>query len=112
MESTTFNEEENTLYIAMNRFQVTRGREEDFESAWRERKTYLDDVPGFREFHLLRGPSNDQSTLYASHSQWDTQAAFKAWTKSEAFRQAHGETHKTKTILVGHPHFEGFEAIL
>jgi len=106
------NEKGNTLYIAMNRFQVARGREEDFEAAWRERKTYLDDVPGFKEFHLLRGSSNEESTLYASHSQWDTQEAFTAWTKSDAFRQAHGRTHTTKATLVGHPHFEGFEAIL
>jgi len=96
----------------MNRFHVALGREEDFEAVWRERKSYLDDVPGFREFHLLRGPSNDEFTLYASHSQWDTQEAFKAWTKSDAFQQAHAQSHTTRDTIVGHPHFEGFQAIL
>lgn len=100
------------LYIAMNRFHVTRGREKDFEAMWRDRKSYLDDVPGFRQFYLLRGPSNEEFTLFASHSQWDTQEAFKAWTQSEAFQQAHGRTHSTKSTIIGHPHFEGFEAVL
>ncbi|MFQ5512217.1 MAG: antibiotic biosynthesis monooxygenase family protein [Candidatus Krumholzibacteriia bacterium] len=100
------------MYIAMNRFKVARGRESAFEEVWRNRQSYLDDVPGFREFHLLRGPSTDEITLYASHSQWDSREAFTAWTKSDAFKRAHGRTHSTEATIVGHPQFEGFEAVL
>ena len=100
------------MYIAMNRFKVQRGREEAFEENWRERESYLKDVPGFREFHLLRGPGNEEITLFVSHSRWDSQEAFKAWTQSEAFQKAHGRTNSTQAIIVGHPHFEGFEAVL
>lgn len=100
------------MYIAMNRFRVAEGREEAFEATWRERQSYLDDVPGFRKFHLLRGSSSDGVTLYISHSQWDSRQAFKAWTQSDAFRQAHGRTHESKANIVGHPQLEGFEAVL
>ena len=100
------------MYIAMNRFRVTEGREQAFEEMWRQRRSYLDEVPGFREFHLLRGSSNDGVTLYISHSQWDSRELFKAWTKSDAFKQAHGRTHSSKESIVGHPLFEGFEAVL
>ena len=100
------------MYFAMNRFKVVRGQESAFEERWRERKSYLDDVAGFREFHLLRGTSNDEYTLYASHSVWDSHDLFKDWTKSDAFRQAHGGTNSTKEVIVGHPLFEGFEAVL
>jgi len=100
------------VYIAMNRFRVVRGQESTFEEMWRDRQSYLDDVEGFREFHLLRGPSDDETTLFVSHSQWDSREAFKGWTTSDAFQKAHGSTHSGKTTIVGHPQFEGFEAVL
>ncbi len=99
------------MYIAMNRFQVKLGREQDFETLWTTRKTYLDEVPGFREFHLLRGPVAEDHALYSSHSVWDSAAAFEAWTKSEAFRKAHSGAGDHRGIYLGHPHFEGFEVI-
>ena len=45
------------MFIAMNRFRIALGREEVFEELWRKRDSHLNDVPGFREFHLLRGPT-------------------------------------------------------
>ncbi|WP_371807604.1 antibiotic biosynthesis monooxygenase, partial [Arhodomonas sp. KWT] len=44
------------MFIAMNRFKVRHGHEEEFERIWRERDSHLQEVPGFIEFHLLRGP--------------------------------------------------------
>jgi len=41
----------------MNRFKVRKGEEPAFETRWRERDTPLHTVPGFVEFHLLKGPS-------------------------------------------------------
>ncbi|MFQ5699840.1 MAG: antibiotic biosynthesis monooxygenase family protein, partial [Myxococcota bacterium] len=56
------------MFIATNRFKVTAGREADFERVWRERDSRLAQVPGFREFHLLRGETDAGHTLYVSHS--------------------------------------------
>ncbi len=58
------------MFIAMNRFQVKRGSEDAFEKVWLTRETYLDRVPGFVEFHLLKGPEAEDHTLYASHTVW------------------------------------------
>ena len=100
------------MFIAMNRFRIARGREEVFEELWRKRESYLDGVPGFREFHLLRGPSDEQATLYASHSEWESRAAFEAWTESESFVKAHRQARAPEGTYLGHPNFEGFEVIL
>jgi heme-degrading monooxygenase HmoA len=100
------------VYIAMNRFRIARGAEQTFERLWRERESFLDGVPGFREFHLLRGPSDERETLYASHSVWDSQAAFQAWTESESFRKAHAQARAPQGTYLGHPRFEGFEVVL
>jgi Antibiotic biosynthesis monooxygenase len=44
------------MFIAMNRFRVTKGSEAAFEHVWLSRDSHLDKVPGFIEFHLLKGP--------------------------------------------------------
>jgi heme-degrading monooxygenase HmoA len=66
-------------------------------------------VPGFVEFHLLRGPEVEDHTLYASHTVWQSRAAFEAWTTSEAFRAAHRRAGDNKPLYLGPPQFEGFE---
>ena len=99
------------MYIAMNHFRVAPDRCEEFEKAWRERDSYLKDVPGFESFHLLQGPEEEGARLYASHTIWASHAAFEAWTKSEAFRAAHARAGDHKPSYLGHPQFEGFEVI-
>lgn len=96
----------------MNRFKIALGHEEDFVGIWKNRETYLESVPGFKSFHLLRGPSSEEYTLFASHSTWESGAAFEAWTKSEAFRKAHTNAGANREIYLGPPMFEGFEAVL
>ena len=100
------------MFIAMNRFQIVKGEEAAFERIWAERETFLDDVPGFKEFHLLRGPEADDHTLYASHTIWTSRGDFEAWTQSEAFRKAHSGAGSAKPLYLGHPEFEGFESVL
>lgn len=97
------------MFIAMNRFQIVPGNEEAFETVWKTRDTFLADVPGFVEFHLLRGPAAEDHTLYASHTIWNSREDFEAWTRSEAFRKAHANAGDNKPLYLGHPKFEGFE---
>jgi heme-degrading monooxygenase HmoA len=99
------------MFIAMNRFRVRPGAEPDFEEVWLSREVYLDAVPGFIAFHLLRGPKNDDHTLYSSHTAWRSRADFEAWTRSEAFRNAHKDAGGNKPLYLGHPQFEGFEVL-
>src|SRR5580692_4035944 len=97
------------MFIAMNRFRVAKGSEASFEQVWMSRDSHLDKVPGFVEFHLLRGPEAEDHTLYASHTIWESRAMFEAWTKSEAFRAAHSRAGDNKPLYLDHPQFEGFE---
>ncbi len=99
------------MYIAMNRFKVQKGAEEAFETVWKNRDSSLSEMAGFKEFHLLRGPVNEEEgyTLFASHTVWASHEDFVAWTKSENFRAAHRNAGKVSYI--GHPQFEGFSVV-
>lgn len=105
------------MYIAMNRFRVKSGSEEEFETVWKNRDRHLKEVPGFVEFQLLKGPAGGEGTdeaytLYCSHTVWASYDAFVDWTKSEAFRAAHKNAGSNKPLYLGGPHFEGFEVLL
>lgn len=104
------------MFIAMNRFKVAKGQEETFETIWSSRKTRLDEMNGFVSFHLLKGPEKEDHTLYASHTVWNSKADFTAWTKSEQFRDSHrhagNRSPSDAPVYLGHPEFEGFEAVL
>jgi len=97
------------MFIAMNRFRVRKSSEDAFEQVWLTRDTHLEKVPGFVEFHLLKGPETEDYTLYASHTVWQSRTAFEAWTKSEAFRAAHHRAGENKPLYLDHPQLEGFE---
>ena len=99
------------MYIAMNNFRVRPERAADFETAWRERDSYLHEVDGFVEFRLLRGPvDEDGLQLYASHTTWRDEAAFRAWVESDAFRKAHAQG-TLSGILAGPPKFVGWSVV-
>ena len=99
------------MYIAMNRFKVLNDKCAEFEEVWRSRDSRLREVPGFVEFHLLKGPEREDHVLYSSHTVWASQEAFMDWTKSDAFREAHRSAGANKPLYLGHPEFEGFAVV-
>ena len=99
------------MYIAMNRFKIVKGKESEFENVWKNRETHLAEVPGFKNFNLVKGDSSDDHTLYASHSTWKSEEDFISWTKSESFRKAHKDAGTNKDLYLGNPQFEGFNVV-
>ena len=96
------------MFIAMNHFRVAEGREAEFEHAWRRRESYLQDLPGFVLFALLRGVAPGE---YLSHRTWESREAFVAWTQSEAFVRGHRQG-SLAGMLQGPPQLKTFEAVL
>ena len=99
------------MYIAMNRFKIAAGRESEFEAVWRDRESLLHTVPGFLEFRLLRGAPNDGVTTFVSHSTWQSEADFLAWTQSDAFAKAHRSGGTPSGVVLGPPQFEGYQVV-
>ncbi|WP_299687787.1 antibiotic biosynthesis monooxygenase [uncultured Tateyamaria sp.] len=100
------------MFIAMNRFTVTTENADAFEALWLDRDSHLKMMDEFVAFHMLKGPeANDGTRLYASHTVWASETAFRAWTRSDAFRAAHKGAGQTAKLHVGSPTFEGFSVI-
>lgn len=99
------------MYLAMNRFTVTTDNAEAFEALWLGRDSHLKEMEGFVEFHMLKGPQIDGKIIYASHTVWASEDAFRGWTKSDAFRAAHKGAKDSAKLHEGAPTFEGFTAI-
>jgi heme-degrading monooxygenase HmoA len=101
------------MFLAMNRFKIARGYEQAFLGHWRARTSYLGEAPGFIRFNLLQGPQTGEYTLFASHTEWESEAAFEAWTHSEAFRKVHANAAKTpRELYLGLPELELFHCVL
>ena len=64
------------MYIAMNRFKIELGKEGVFENLWLSRDSHLKNISGFISFNLLKGAAEENFTLYASQSMWNSQKDF------------------------------------
>lgn len=100
------------MYLTMNRFKVRSGHEAAFEEVWAKRDSHLKSVSGFVAFHLMKGEPGEGYTLYASHTMWASEAAFRDWTKSEAFRAAHAGAGDHRDMYLGPPELELFASVL
>ena len=100
------------MFLAMNRFKIVKGKEDKFEQIWKERDTHLKGVKGFIKFNLMKGSSEEDFSLYASHSIWESKEAFIDWTKSEAFKLAHKNAGAHKDLSLGPPNLETFDQII
>lgn len=79
------------MFIAVNRIQVKRGEGSELEARFAQSRG-IEKMPGFRCFRLLKwtwGMTRPEHDEYLSVTEWDSPEAFQAWTKSDAFRQAH-----------------------
>jgi len=54
----------------------------------------------------LSQSKTEAHTLYASHTVWESRAAFETWTKSVAFRAAHSRAGDNKPLYLDDPQFE------
>lgn len=99
------------MYLTINRFRVRAGQEAAFETIWKTRETRLTELDGFVQFHLFRGHSTQTETIYLSHTLWRDEAAFAAWTRSDAFRGSHKGAGAHRDIYLGPPELELYSSV-
>lgn len=100
------------LFIAMNRFTVKLSCEDAFVTMWKSRDSYLEEVPGFISFHLLRGPASEDAVIYATHTMWASEEDFRNWVKSDEFRKAHQGMTPQPELFAAPSKLELFDSVL
>ena len=99
-------------FIAMNRFRVALGKEEEFEDHLARppersaRHARLCRLPS-----LARGERRDGDPVRLAHRSGRSRSHFEDWTRSEAFRRAHSGAPRSAGLYLGPPQFEGFDAV-
>ena len=74
-------------FVAINYIDCTEAYRPRFEELFGSRAKAIDTMPGFINMHVLRPAKEGDSYLIVSY--WETEEAFKDWTKSEAFIKGH-----------------------
>lgn len=76
-------------FVAINYITCKDHYKERFEQLFASRKGAIDTMPGFKDMEVLKPITNEDETVYLIMSHWDSEEAFKDWTKSEAFLEGH-----------------------
>ena len=97
------------VFVAMNRFPVAEGSEDEFERRFADRSSTLADFAGFKGFLLLRRNGKvDDGATHSTFSVWDSRASFQAWLDSEK----KPDEQPRKNLLAGRPTPSYYEGIL
>jgi len=94
------------MFISMNRFVIHRGQSEQFESRWQERNAFMQGVPGFLRARLLKL----DDTHYTAYTEWESEAAFRAWSHSDTGRRCNS-LRMPEGVLADIPHLESWQVV-
>ncbi|MNS58548.1 antibiotic biosynthesis monooxygenase family protein [Edaphocola flava] len=79
--------ENNRNFVAINYIDCEAEYKERFESLFASRAHAIDTMTGFIDMQVLKPQTDDGKYLIVSF--WDTEEAFKDWTKSPQFIEGH-----------------------
>ncbi|MQG87986.1 MAG: antibiotic biosynthesis monooxygenase [SAR202 cluster bacterium] len=73
--------------VKINAIKVNEGRGSELEARFAARAKEVETMPGFEGFELLRPIEGENR--YFVYTRWESEEAFKAWVKSDAFKKGH-----------------------
>tara|TARA_Y100001936_G_C16076389_1_gene674292 strand:+ start:1001 stop:1324 length:324 start_codon:yes stop_codon:yes gene_type:complete len=73
--------------VKINAIEVSEGRGGELEARFAARAGEVESMPGFEGFELLR-PTEGENRYFV-YTRWESEEAFKAWVKSDAFKKGH-----------------------
>ncbi len=77
----------NRKFVAINYISCQPDYRQRFEELFASRAGEIDKMPGFIDMHVLAPAKEEDPYLIVSY--WETEDAFKDWTRSEAFIKGH-----------------------
>ncbi len=96
------------MYVVMNRLTVATEHAGRLEEGFAHSAGRMREIPGCVHFSLLKEAGVEGESVYVALTQWEDEAAFRAWTESDAFRRSHanagqsgamGEVHRYTSVF-------------
>lgn len=75
------------MFLAISRFAIANGMEQDVRDAFRQRPHYVDSAHGFIRMEVANPADNDQEFWLLTW--WLEEKNFQAWHRSHAYRDSH-----------------------
>jgi len=98
------------MIVTCNRIPVNPEHAAAFEERFADRASLVDGMLGFISFQLLRPKS--EGDPYVVMTFWESDAHFKAWTESAAFKEGHARSGTLPPqAFAGHPKLEIYDVI-
>lgn len=76
------------MFVAMNRISCPKDYAAHLEQAFAHAGN-MQGVPGFLLFQFLKNNSEGERAEYLALTQWESQAAYESWARSESFQRTH-----------------------
>jgi len=96
-------------YVAISRFRVRNGMEEEVTAAFRERPHLVDGAAGFIRMDVL-SPSEDAAEFWLV-TYWSDEAAFREWHHSHVYRESHAGIPKGLKLDPSATELRGFRYV-
>ncbi|MBF0194678.1 MAG: antibiotic biosynthesis monooxygenase [Magnetococcales bacterium] len=99
------------MIVVVNRIHVKEEFWDDFETRFKNRAGLVDNSDGFIR-NLVMRPLDKSSNFHVIMTWWENKEAFTAWTKSDAFKEAHSKHRGSNQDIYAGPNvFEMHEVI-
>lgn len=96
-------------YVAISRFRVRNGMEEEVTTAFRERPHLVDGAAGFLRMDVLT-PEDDAAEFWLV-TYWRDEASFREWHHSHVYRESHSGIPKGLKLDPAATQLRGFRYI-
>lgn len=97
------------MFVALSRFVVRNGMEEDVRSAFQERPHLVDDEPGFIRMEVFR--PLDHPEEFWLMTWWEDEGSFDTWHKSHKYKDSHAGIPRGLKLVPGEQRISRLERI-
>lgn len=97
------------MFVALSRFVVRNGMEDEVRTAFEERPHLVDLAPGFIRMEVLR--PRERAEEFWLMTWWEDEASFDTWHKSHAYKDSHAGIPRGLKLVPGEQRIRRLECI-
>ncbi|WP_456272452.1 antibiotic biosynthesis monooxygenase [Bacillus sp. AK031] len=81
------------MILVTNNIKIKKGKAYEVAERFKKRKG-IEETPGFVKMQLLISTDQEEHDVLHVSTTWENEEAFKAWTQSNAFKEAHSKRNE------------------